>query len=615
MSKLNTKTASWLFKRLSAMSIDEILFRIFFEIRKAIWRLYIPHYHVDVRNKLVDLQETKPICTIEDNISKLIEEVNSYLSHQWLFFGLKKREEQINWHRDPESRIIAPMAFSFSINHRDERLVGNIKNTWEKNRHHHLTILSQAYYLTGKEMYADEVCSQLELWISQNPYLIGVNWSHPLEHGIRLISWIYIYKYLRKSKSFIKLFGPSGILWKSIYEHQKFIYHTYSRGSSANNHLIGEMAGLYMASVFWPIFKESQKWKNHSIKVLEKELIRQNYPDGINREMGFSYQIFVAQFAVLCLIENRKDFTKPFQEITLKMLKFIEISRSILGHFPNYGDSDEGMALQIDPYVKGQLNWLMNQGKELFKEGLNVENQSEFLSKEAGIYFKRLQMNHQSVSFAFDFGPLGMGSMAAHGHADALSFTLSINGKMFFIDPGTYCYHDNLEFREYFRSTRAHNTLLINGEDQATQQGPFLWSDHFESNLKKYDPDENVIAASHTGYSEWNIIHNREIKFNCDNILIEDQISGNDDAQVRISFHLAPEVEITSQNEDSINLKMENTEVILEFNPILKLEILKGDRTGGWCSPSFGIKYPTNTIVLSQVLSLPTTLISVIKIV
>src|SRR5206468_507056 len=62
-----------------------------------------------------------------------------------------------------------------------------------------------------------------------------------------------------------------------------------------------------------------------------------------------------------------------------------------------------------------------------------------------------------------DAGPLGYTAIAAHGHADALSFTLSVGGSEFLIDPGTCAYHTQERWRQYFRGTAAHNTLRVDG--------------------------------------------------------------------------------------------------------------------------------------------------------
>ncbi len=79
------------------------------------------------------------------------------------------------------------------------------------------------------------------------------------------------------------------------------------------------------------------------------------------------------------------------------------------------------------------------------------------------------------IRLVVDAGPLGYRSIAAHGHADALSFTLSVGGLEFLVDPGTYAYHTQGAWRQYFRGTAAHNTVRVDGQDQSESGGNFMW--------------------------------------------------------------------------------------------------------------------------------------------
>ena len=77
-----------------------------------------------------------------------------------------------------------------------------------------------------------------------------------------------------------------------------------------------------------------------------------------------------------------------------------------------------------------------------------------------------------------DVGPLGYLSIAAHGHADALAVTLSVDGRELIVDPGTASYYGNPAWRTVHRGTRAHPTVCVDGVDQSVMGGPFYWSRH-----------------------------------------------------------------------------------------------------------------------------------------
>ena len=100
-----------------------------------------------------------------------------------------------------------------------------------------------------------------------------------------------------------------------------------------------------------------------------------------------------------------------------------------------------------------------------------------------------------------DGGPHGFLSIAAHAHADALSVEVRHDGVEVLVDPGTYCYHGEPQWRSYFRSTLAHNTVEVDGANQSVEGGPFLWSQHASTEVTRADtPEEGVQTwtAHHT---------------------------------------------------------------------------------------------------------------------
>ena len=372
---IESSSIIWKIKRLISMSLLEIFGRFrrllelkFFGIRSEFQKIDF----VNTCNDSIPNNFENDFSEHKTSIENILLEADRYLDHKWLFFGLERKEEGIiNWHFDHINNKYAPKKYSFAINHRKFEEVGNIKVIWEKNRHHHLTILSIAYYLTKDEKYAKEVINQITHWIQENPFLIGVNWTHPLENAIRLISWIYCERFLRKSKYYEQIFNKDSLFWLSVYQHQIFIAKTYSIGSSANNHLIGEMAGLYISCINWPFFTESKKWINFSKKIIEREIKNQSFPSGVNREMAFGYQIFVYEFYLLAFLESKFHddiYSKSFVNLLKKNGRTIsELVKKNQG-IPNFGDGDEGMAIQLQELNSDRITWLMEVTASLFSE-------------------------------------------------------------------------------------------------------------------------------------------------------------------------------------------------------------------------------------------------------
>lgn len=548
---------------------------------------------------------------------ELRREADAYLEHRWFYFNLSGRPEpSINWHADPLRTAPAPRTYSFQIRHRDEAAVGNIKNIWEKSRHHHLTVLAAAYFVHGDERYAREVCRQVLDWIGQNPYLQGVNWSHPLEHGIRLIAWVWCERWLRGSIHYDSAFGPSSEFWRSVWLHQQFIAATYSRGSSANNHLIGEMAGLYISSLAWPIFPESERWTSLARQILEQQAGIQTFRSGLNREMAFSYHLFVLEFLVLTLIEAHRAgrrFAPPYQATVRKMAEAIWALTDFGGNLPRYGDGDEGRAIQSQPLTERRDRWLFGAAAALagaqvpvsdrdtlgavllgidLPDPVHVPPKSDLNAfADAGIYVLAANRGRPNECFVLaDAGPHGFLAIAAHAHADALSFTLSCGGVPILVDPGTYAYHTEPQWRSYFRGTAAHNTAVVDDSDQSRQSGPFLWSTRAATTVTRAETgnDELVLSARHDGYRHLGITHSRTFRLTPTELTLTDAFTGTSRHRFSLHFHFAPECHVVQPGSNHIEASRDGKRVCLEFPPELTIELMHGAPRGGWYSPAFG---------------------------
>ena len=196
------KTIAWYWHRVHAMSAEELITRSVFAIRKIAWRKrkkwYAPTLSFDdfevqsVSNFVLDAGEEKVL---------VLAEAQQYLDYKFKLLNVEFREDEIDWHLDPETGTQSPVTFGLEIDYRNRNVVGNIKNIWELNRHHHLTLLAVAYVLTLENKYGEEVEYQLESWLKANPFPLGVNWHSSLEAGTRLICWVWIERLLRGSAS------------------------------------------------------------------------------------------------------------------------------------------------------------------------------------------------------------------------------------------------------------------------------------------------------------------------------------------------------------------------------------------------------------------------------
>src|SRR6266446_3866630 len=260
------------------------------------------------------------------------------------------------WNRDPKTGVEAPLSFGMLLDYRNPRLVGDIKYLWEINRHLHLVTLAQAYSLSGNARYLSVVRQHLESWLAACPYRMGPNWSSALESALRLINWSVAWQLLGGASS--PLFEDAeGARFRqrwleSVHQHAQFVHGRFSLYSSANNHLIGEAAGLFIAALAWPYWPRARAWLAEAKAVLERETLLQNGPDGVNREQAVSYQQFELDLLLLPLLAGRangKGFSAAFESRIEAMIEYLASIMDVRGNVPMFGDADDGAVLNLAP--------------------------------------------------------------------------------------------------------------------------------------------------------------------------------------------------------------------------------------------------------------------------
>ena len=537
-----------------------------------------------------------------------------------------------DWNRDPKTLRHSPMVFGKSINYRDEKIVGDIKYLWEPNRHLQLVTLAQAWVLTRDSRFSDGCKCIIESWIAQNPYLYGVNWTSSLEHSIRLTNWSFAWGLLGGDAS--PLFeGEAGCEFRtrwlnSVREHQHFIVNHLSKFSSANNHLLGEYLGVLVASTTWPMWSESVAWGRMAKDGFEREVLKQNTQDGVNREQAVYYQHEVMDMmliAGLLLRANGSDFGQAYWEQLERLCDFIASIMDVTGQVPMIGDSDDALIMRLnpkgdfDPYkpllaagamlfnrpdlgakatkLDDKTMWLFPEGKLLEQGPVTAQLLPTLEFGEGGyqVLGDRFDTDEE-LRLVFDCGPLGYLSIAAHGHADALSFTLSAYGTEWLIDPGTYAYHTDQEWRNHFRGTGAHNCVRIDGLDQSVIGGAFLWLQKANSHL--LEVGQLYVTGEHDGYERLAdpVRHRRHIEIDplTDTILVKDTLLCNGPHDVDISWqfgeecavHLAAEGVTASAKGKDLSLTCDQSRFVLS--------LLAGNEApiGGWVSRRFDEKVP-----------------------
>ena len=201
-------------------------------------------------------------------VRPLLRQADEIAEGRLSFFDLESCDlgRPIGWNHDHSRNRSIPLRFAAAVDYRDYDAVGDAKLAWEPNRHHQFVVLGRAYRATGDERYAVAVCAQLTSWLEQCPFGLGMHWRSPLELAVRLINWVWA----------LDLIRPSGCLdatlrarlLRSVSLHLWEITRKYSRGSSANNHRIGEAAGVFIAARYFQGLKDAERWTAEAREIL-----------------------------------------------------------------------------------------------------------------------------------------------------------------------------------------------------------------------------------------------------------------------------------------------------------------------------------------------------------
>jgi Heparinase II/III-like protein/Heparinase II/III N-terminus len=568
----------------------------------------------------------------------VVEAADRLLRGEWEVLGVIRTDLKLpDWFADPVTGRRAPSdRYAFRINHRSQEQTGNIKQVWEISRLQHLTVLATAWFLTGDEAYALRVDEQLRSWWRENPFLSGVHWTSGIEIGIRLISLTWIRRLLADWPGAADLFERNELAVQQIRWHQQYLAAFRSRGSSANNHVIAEAAGQLAASCAFPWFAESGRWRRKSARLLESELARNTFPSGIGRELASDYQCFVAELGLLAAVEAEGS-DRPVNAPTWQRLcAMVDSGAALLDGrrcAPRQGDGDEGRGVLLDAPAANRWPSLLALGEVLFGRlswwpptqpdaastiigamtagprvipGRPAQRPSRFA--DAGITLLRTSEQHvPEIWCRCDGGPHGFLSIAAHAHADSLSVEVRYGGVEILADPGTYCYHGEPEWRSYFRSTIAHNTVELDGQSQSADGGPFLWLRH--ANAREIEVRDAGLAAEwsaeHDGYLALDppVRHRRRVRLDRAGrtLIITDEVDGNGH-EVRLAFHLGPDVKAELDGPSAV-LSWPTTDVSaaarLELPRELGWSLHRGE-TGpilGWYSGGLGHRVPAVTLL------------------
>lgn len=518
------------------------------------------------------------------------------------------------WHLDPLTGSSWDSAsYCFDVDYRHQARLGDVKYAWEFNRLQHLQPLAAQFFFTGNRSAIEAIEAAVESWYNANPPYRGVAWASGIELALRIVSLLVVTSLCGEHLSSATI----SRIRTALRAHSYWLSRYPSLHSSANNHRVAELAAGYLLTLAMPEVASPEDQARLGAK-LSREAQRQILADGVSAEQSPSYGALTAEW--LLLAESAGQAALP--DVRSRLCAFAEWVAWMSddkGNVPNIGDNDECRVLAVHEDDRGYVRTVAHsicafyglpaaanlaasvahfRASVFGVEGDAATSPAGRRTFHLGGYsVLRERIGGREICLTYDHGPLGYLSIAAHGHADALSLTLSVGGLPLLVDPGTYLYHPAGEWRDWFRGTRAHNTLNVAGQNQSIISGAFNWSDKASAKPQEVEhfPQWRVLA-SHDGYRKrFGVTHEREVLHRGNELLILDRLTGSDRAfDCEVVFQLGAGFGIRQVNSAVIVTRGGEfvAEMLFDQSGVVAVACGEEGVSGGWVSESFGVRTP-----------------------
>jgi len=533
-------------------------------------RFFFDHEEVSGRVRL--LQKFLP-----HEVELILSEAGAICQHRFNLLGYTDLDygREVDWHLDAVHGKRAPLKPWHSINFLDFNQVGDHKVIWELNRHQHLVTLAKAWRIGNESRFVAELVKQWYGWQRSNPYPMGINWGSALEVGFRSLSWLWIANLLDESVV------PSDFrhdIVSALALNGRYIERYLSTYFSPNTHLLGEAVALFFIGTMCPQLPYAGRWKKEGWSLILRQAQRQVRSDGVYFEQALYYHVYALDFFMHArILASRNGLLIPpeFDAVLEKMLDVVE-ALSQAGAAEGFGDDDGGRVFNprrnrvehmTDPLAVGAALY----GRERIRSAACLTEEAVWLFGERAMQSNATLAQRRPHSQALeaggiyvlagsdpcpqvmmvDAGPQGIGR-SGHGHADALSIRLTVDGHRYLVDPGTGVYISDGGDRNLFRGTGAHNTLRVDDQDQAVPAGPFAWTDipKVKTERRVSGDSFDFLVASHDGYCRLAepVLHRRFVFRGEDGLwFIRDVAEGEGKHVLETFWHFAEDLQVTEQ--------------------------------------------------------------------
>lgn len=423
------------------------------------------------------------------------------------------------------------------------------------------------------------VTEALQQWIAANPaYAAGAEqdgWS-AYSISLRTVVWMQQLAARPKLDPGLRAAAQRSLVAQLTYLHR------HLESDVGGNHLIKNLKALLWGSACFE-GPAVLRWRRTALRLLARELDRQILPDGMHYELSPAYHCQV----LADLIETRHALgADPLGGRLDAALARAAGAAALLAHpdgkIAQFGDAGLGMA-----YAPASC---LAAARTLSSVDAEPPG-TVFALPDAGYFGARSNGDYLLI----DAGQLGPASLPAHSHADIFSFEWSLAGERVIVDQGVFEYVAGPR-RQASRTAASHNTLCLEGADQAEFFGAFRVGHRPRVALLRYESGEDgfTLEAHHDGFARLagRPIHRRTFVAAGGRLRIEDRIDGNPTLPARVGLLLAPQIQPEIVVSEGVRLRGERACALLTASAPFAIE------DAVWW-PDMGVEVPTKRLVIA----------------
>ncbi len=480
----------------------------------------------------------------------------------------------------------------------------------------------------GESRHAYQTFRQLvRSWIDGNATLSGDGW-HAYTISLRVVNWIHACSVFEEELHADR--ETKNLLLSSLYAQSQILF-TDLEFDVRGNHLLENLRALIWAGL---VFEgvEARQWFARAMRILEQEVEEQILTDGghFERSPGYHLVVFKDLLEIgLWLRRNDKAAPAWLDSALHRMHQYLWSILAPDGNVPLLKDTawdaasnprdlltvsalyfDEPAHKYSEQFGLYPLLIFGLEGWSKFRSWTPNDSTRDSVALPASRHYVMRDEQRRDY-LILDAGKTCPDYLPAHAHADLLTYELSSDGQRVVVDSGVYEYRAG-PWRDFFRSTRAHNTIEVAGENQSevwssfrvgrrAHPGPVHWRDN----------DSYVLVqAEHDGYLRLSIpvVHQRTILWRkCRFWAVIDQLWGDGSPSLTNYVHLSPGLSLKSVDLSTWAIPEVRLPLWLTAFGSLSCSVVEGqtEPVQGWYSEEFGEVQANTVLALHSQETLP----------